>query len=1122
MVSNTNTPILTVDVLTADSLRDQQGRCIPKILPFQLVEHDFFRSNQVITEAVEIPIGFLELCKSVDSVVYFRSDIIRAHHWNDTTAGSYAKIINDNEFWNPYMNRKHLDTLDIRISHSQSDVTVLLDAVCLSSPRAFALFNPEHPLVQPGGNLAAWQWTRNGLLERLERILYSDGNPNSNVRFIDGPEHGWRSGFWPVASVAQQFVAERSENRTTLICSAGYTENPMLSSAMSGRFASAYYGYPIRNEYPIPTLDSTKPWIYHELVNRYNHRGFVDIALRYRMHSEFRKHVQNRYPWLPYVQNHSNLFTTDVPEFDDGDPLREPSAAELRLQCNLALASNADGLYFYQFVSWPWKTTTPYWPLTRGEWELAVAANPFLSMDPNAGSLGFLDGNLQPRRMDWNGESKWDSAVVYVNKFLRPMGNFIKEQLEWQDMKIWSIRNHSACGVNEHVNDVRSFRIRDLQCWDTEDSTFVLVGEFRHRDTDDPYLFVVNGRTHPGDGDRFITVKLRPGENPEAYWKVTNVITEDIWIVRPVEDPELNLANGFTDSIPMGAAMLYRLELVEHPRQHIPVDVPSMLYVTAGADLSLTADNAHTFRQGKALYVEGVLSAYLSEFRAANEVWDGIIAANEGSVYLSQCQLEGAGAVAGSGGMVSIVDSRIENAQYALRNLGGTLYSTNTVAPSSLYGHVWMYGGLSKLLSDKGTGSATPARGTAVDLLGWGSLTMRQCRMENFKNGVRCSGGLVRSNNYAWERGWNVFNTDSTNLMTQGAGTINFGTANNGGMQNCFTLQNLANGHHVWAEGGYILSDSSYWNMLPPKVVGNASINMELSQCLAPFTGPGGAGTLSKSTAPPPPNNPLLALRQALADSNYTMLRAGLSGRMSTMRGAALDAEMLDFIRFDVLAHPALEDWRDTLLVELLLRPGLREKLFAADVLLDARRFDEALELLESYSFVASPSLYRDQLMRTAVIKPHVRWGGFAEGLRTLDTLRSLTGNDTSMFVFFDLYPKLYARVFPSPGTTRVPKTSRLSSLLDAILPHDIAIEQSYPNPFSDVTSFTFRLGKEMNVRLAVYDAMGRERAVLVNGPHQRGVHSVPFRSGTLPSGLYFYRIDSDAGTIQRKMILAR
>ncbi len=43
-----------------------------------------------------------------------------------------------------------------------------------------------------------------------------------------------------------------------------------------------------------------------------------------------------------------------------------------------------------------------------------------------------------------------------------------------------------------------------------------------------------------------------------------------------------------------------------------------------------------------------------------------------------------------------------------------------------------------------------------------------------------------------------------------------------------------------------------------------------------------------------------------------------------------------------------------------------------------------------------------------------------------------------------------------------------------------------------------------------------------VNGPRQRGVHSVPFRSGTLPSGLYFYRIDSDAGTIQRKMILAR
>ena len=81
---------------------------------------------------------------------------------------------------------------------------------------------------------------------------------------------------------------------------------------------------------------------------------------------------------------------------------------------------------------------------------------------------------------------------------------------------------------------------------------------------------------------------------------------------------------------------------------------------------------------------------------------------------------------------------------------------------------------------------------------------------------------------------------------------------------------------------------------------------------------------------------------------------------------------------------------------------------------------------------------------------------------------------------------------------------------------------QNYPEPFRNVTSFTFKLGKATHVRLTVHDAMGREVAVLTDADCTRGVHSVVLQSAHLPSGLYFSSVMSDEGVIQRKMMLVR
>jgi hypothetical protein len=71
------------------------------------------------------------------------------------------------------------------------------------------------------------------------------------------------------------------------------------------------------------------------------------------------------------------------------------------------------------------------------------------------------------------------------------------------------------------------------------------------------------------------------------------------------------------------------------------------------------------------------------------------------------------------------------------------------------------------------------------------------------------------------------------------------------------------------------------------------------------------------------------------------------------------------------------------------------------------------------------------------------------------------------------------------------------------------ALEQNYPNPFNPSTKIGFGvsgLGSRW-VRLAVYDVLGREVAVLVNEKKTAGSYEVKFDGSALPSGMYFYRI---------------
>jgi hypothetical protein len=90
------------------------------------------------------------------------------------------------------------------------------------------------------------------------------------------------------------------------------------------------------------------------------------------------------------------------------------------------------------------------------------------------------------------------------------------------------------------------------------------------------------------------------------------------------------------------------------------------------------------------------------------------------------------------------------------------------------------------------------------------------------------------------------------------------------------------------------------------------------------------------------------------------------------------------------------------------------------------------------------------------------------------------------------------------------------------VAPLQFSLLQNYPNPFNPSTNILYTLKRTEQVRLSVYDLLGREVAALVSGVQQAGEHQVTFRGDGLPSGFYFYRLSSTQGVITKKMVLMR
>ena len=95
-------------------------------------------------------------------------------------------------------------------------------------------------------------------------------------------------------------------------------------------------------------------------------------------------------------------------------------------------------------------------------------------------------------------------------------------------------------------------------------------------------------------------------------------------------------------------------------------------------------------------------------------------------------------------------------------------------------------------------------------------------------------------------------------------------------------------------------------------------------------------------------------------------------------------------------------------------------------------------------------------------------------------------------------------------------------STVPSIQPLAFALGQNYPNPFNPATVISFELPAAGKVTLKIYNLIGQEVAAIVNENLAAGSYSKTWNAASMPSGVYFYRLETASFTATKKLIVAK
>ncbi len=126
----------------------------------------------------------------------------------------------------------------------------------------------------------------------------------------------------------------------------------------------------------------------------------------------------------------------------------------------------------------------------------------------------------------------------------------------------------------------------------------------------------------------------------------------------------------------------------------------------------------------------------------------------------------------------------------------------------------------------------------------------------------------------------------------------------------------------------------------------------------------------------------------------------------------------------------------------------------------------------------------------------------------------------TTYYGAFDPNAPLWTNGWTALSQTGV--TSVNENQISDLIPADFSLAQNFPNPFNPSTRISFSLPESAVVKLSVYNILGQEIEVLVNGFRNAGTYEATWNAENLSSGLYIYKLETNNVSISKKMTLLK
>jgi hypothetical protein len=117
--------------------------------------------------------------------------------------------------------------------------------------------------------------------------------------------------------------------------------------------------------------------------------------------------------------------------------------------------------------------------------------------------------------------------------------------------------------------------------------------------------------------------------------------------------------------------------------------------------------------------------------------------------------------------------------------------------------------------------------------------------------------------------------------------------------------------------------------------------------------------------------------------------------------------------------------------------------------------------------------------------------------------------------------------ILEGTGEITVPSSERFVLNRENVIPVTFSLHQNFPNPFNPITTLSYDLPKDSDVRLAIFDMLGNEIATLVNTTQEAGFRSVPWNATDsmgrpVSAGVYLYQIQAGEFVQTKKMVLLK